>query len=87
MGHKAEETFATLPIPANKLESYADVVAAIENFLIVKNVVYEQAVFNSCSQREGETAADFITVLYALVETCEHCALKDELLGIASSSG
>ncbi|MDD9361326.1 MAG: hypothetical protein PV344_00085, partial [Anaplasma sp.] len=73
--------FATLPIPADKTESYADVVAAFESFFIVKkNVVYERAVFNSRSQREGEAAADFITALYALVETCDYGTLKDELL-------
>ncbi|XP_064470230.1 uncharacterized protein K02A2.6-like [Ornithodoros turicata] len=81
MGPKAEEIFATLPIPAGKKESYADVVAAFEGFFIVKkNVVYERAVFNSRSQLEGEPAADFITALYALVETCEYGNLKDELL-------
>ncbi|XP_064483016.1 uncharacterized protein K02A2.6-like [Ornithodoros turicata] len=81
MGLKAEEIFDTLPIPAAKKESYADVVVAFEEFFIVKkNVVYERVVFNSRSQREGEPAAGFITALYALVETCDYGNLKDELL-------
>lgn len=49
-------------------------------FIVKKNVVYERALFNSRSQREGEAAADFITALYALVETCDYGSLKDELL-------
>ncbi|XP_077547676.1 uncharacterized protein LOC144159892 [Haemaphysalis longicornis] len=81
MGPKAEEIFPTLPIPADKQESYADVLAAFEAFFIVKrNVVYERAVFNRRSQREGESAAEFITALYALVETCDYGNLKEELL-------
>ena len=31
-------------------------------------------------QREGETAEEYVTALYELIETCEYGDLRDELL-------
>ncbi len=49
-------------------------------FKVRRNVILERARFNCRCQREGESAEQYITVLYSLVETCKFGALRDEML-------
>ena len=49
-------------------------------FKVRQNVIFERARFNRRYQRAGETAEQYITVLYGLVETCEYGTLKNDLL-------
>ena len=51
-----------------------------EHFKVRKNVIYERARFNRRDQKEGESAEEYITALYGLIETCEYGALKEEML-------
>lgn len=43
-------------------------------------MIYERARFNKRDQKEGETAEQYIQVLYDLVKTCEYGAMRDEML-------
>ena len=45
-----------------------------------RNIIFERARFNRRNQREGESAEQFITQLYTLVETCDYGALTDYML-------
>lgn len=81
MGEKAEEIFAALSLSATDVKVYSKVINAFESYFIVKkNIIYERAMFNRRTQKEGESVADFITALHTLVETCEYGSLQDELL-------
>ena len=49
-------------------------------FQVRGNVIFEQAHFNHRNQLEGESAEQYITTLYRLVETCKYGTLRDEVL-------
>ena len=51
-----------------------------EYFKVCKNIIYERAKFNTRDQREGETADEYITALYELIETCEYGTLNKKIL-------
>ena len=51
-----------------------------EYFKVRKNIIYERAKFNTRDQREGETADEYITALYELIETCEYGTLNKVIL-------
>ena len=51
-----------------------------EFFKVRRNVIFERARFNRRVQKEGESADQFITALYELIETCEYGDLKGEML-------
>ena len=46
----------------------------------MSNVIFEHARLNRCSQEDGESAEEFITSLYQLVENCEYGALQDQMI-------
>ena len=50
-----------------------------EYFKVRRNIIYERAKFNTRDQREGESADEYITVLYEVIETCEYGTLKEEI--------
>lgn len=49
-------------------------------FAVRRNVIFKRAQFNHHNQREGESAEQYITALYQLVETCDYKELTDEML-------
>ena len=49
-------------------------------FKYAKMVVHQRARFNKCDQLEGETAEEYITVLYGLVKTCKYKDFQDKML-------
>ena len=49
-------------------------------FKVRRNTIFERARFNRRSQREGESAEQYITELYELIEICEYGELKEEML-------
>ena len=68
-------------ITNDERKNYDIVIAKFDAFFQVrKNVIFERANFNRCSQREGESAEQYITALYSRVEACEYGALKEEML-------
>ena len=62
-------------------DKYAIIIAKFDAFFQVrKNVIFERAKFNRRNQKEGESAEQYITALYSLVETYEYGTLKVEML-------
>ena len=62
-------------------KKYSKVVEKFDAYFdIRKNVIFERARFNKRNQLEGETAEEYITALYGLVESCEYGTMKEELL-------
>ena len=52
-----------------------------ESFFVKRrNIVYEWCRFNLRWQEEGESAASFISDVYALAEHCGYGDLRDELI-------
>ena len=49
-------------------------------FNVQRNVSYEHAQFNQRDQLEGESAEQYITCLYSLIETCEYGTFRKEKL-------
>ena len=45
-----------------------------------RNVIFERARFNRCTQQQGESAEDYITVLHQLVDTSEYGDIKQEMI-------
>ena len=43
-------------------------------------MIFERACFNKSNQLEGETAEEYITTLYGLIESSEYGTMKEELL-------
>ena len=43
-------------------------------------MTFERARFNKRNQLDGETAEEYITALYGLIESCEYGSLKEEML-------
>ena len=78
MGETAEDVLTSTDISADELKKFDSVITKFDSFFKVrKNVISEHARFNRRSQDDGESAEEFITSLYQLVENCEYGALQD----------
>ena len=81
MGEDAEDVLTSTNIKAEEREVYATVITKLDDFFKVRrNIIFERAKFNRRDQAEGESAEQYITCLYSLVEDCDYGALKDDLL-------
>ena len=81
MGDEAGLVLSSTNISEEDRKKYDTVIARLEDFFQVRcNVIYERVRFNRHNQREGESAEQYIMVLYDLVETCDYGILKDEML-------
>ena len=81
LGEEAEGVLSSTGISDESRKKYKDVISKFDaHFQARKNVIYERARFNKRDQREGETAEQYIQVLYELVESCEYGDLRDEML-------
>ena len=60
---------------------YETVLKQFDDFFKVRvNQTLERAKFNNRSQKEGETADEYITALYSLAESCNYKELKEEMI-------
>ena len=60
---------------------YAQVLGKMDEFFKVqKNVIFERASFNLRTQRQGETAEEFITSIYILAADCQYGNLRDKMI-------
>ena len=60
---------------------YDTVITKLDGFFKVrKNVIFERARFNRRNQQQGESAEQYIIVLYELAEDCEYGALHSEMI-------
>lgn len=81
MGEEAGDVLDTTSITADDKAKYDPVIKAFDNFFKVRrNIIYERARFNHRCQQPGESAEQYITTLYNLVDSCEYGRLKEELL-------
>ena len=81
MGEEADGILASTNVTAEERKVYKTVLSKLDGFLDVRrNVTFERARVNRRNKREGESAEQFITQLYALVETCEYGELTDDML-------
>ena len=81
LGEDAEDVLTSTNITTEDRRSYNAVIAKYdEYFQVRRNVIFERARFNRRCQREGESAEEYITVLYSYVETCAYGNLKEEML-------
>ena len=81
LGEEADDVLSSTNITKEDRDKYDTVIAKFDAFFQVrKNVIFERAKFNRRIQKEGESAEQYITALYSLVETCEYGTLKEEML-------
>ena len=81
MGETAEDVLTSTDISEDDKKKFDSVIAKFDSFFKVrKNVIFERARFNRRSQEDGESAEEFITSLYQLVENCEYGALQDQMI-------
>ena len=81
LGEEADDVLTSTNITEENRKKYSEVMAKFDGFFkIRKNVIFERARFNRRNQRESESAEQYITALYSLVETCEYGDLRDEML-------
>ena len=81
MGEEAEDVLTSTNISAEDREKYDKVIEHFEShFKVRRNVIFERARFNRRCQKEGETAEQYITELYSVIEFCEYGNLKEEML-------
>ena len=74
-------SFSTTEISDEERKKYEIVMEKYDGFFkVCRNVIFERSRFNRRYQRAGETAEQYINVLYGLVETCEYGTLKNNLL-------
>ena len=80
LGADAEDILSTTNITADNHEKYQKILEKIDDFFAVRrNVFFERARVNKCTQQQGETA-DYITVLHQLADGCEYGNLKQEMI-------
>lgn len=81
IGATAEDILKSFSLSAEDSKKF-DVMKGKLNahFVGKRNVIFERAQFNRRQQMEDESANDFITSLYALIENCDYGTLKDEML-------
>ena len=81
MGENADNVLTSTRITSEERKKYDTVLAKLDGFFKVRrNVIFERAKFNRRNQLPGETVEQYISELYALVETCEYGNLTEEML-------
>ena len=81
LGEESEDVLTSTNITEADRKQYDSVVEKFDSFFNVRrNVIYERARFNRRDQLEGESAEQYITCLYSLIETCEYGTFKEEML-------
>ena len=81
LGEEAESVLASTNATEEDRADYDRVVAKFDDFFKVrKNVIYERARFNRRNQQSGESAEQYIMVLYNLAENCDYGDIKEEMI-------
>ncbi|KAK7878016.1 hypothetical protein WMY93_031329 [Mugilogobius chulae] len=80
MGSEAEKIFSSFHFASDDDKKNYDVVLQKfdEYFIPRRNVIHERACFYQRSQQPGETAEQYIRVLYELAEHCDFGDKRDE---------
>ena len=81
LGEQAEAVLTFTNTSAEDRKVYDTVITKLDGFFKVrKNVIFERACFNRRNQQQGESAEQYIIVLYELAEDCEYGALHSEMI-------
>ena len=81
MGDEAEDVLSSTNISEEDKANYSKVLEKLNGFFKVrKNVILERAKFNRRYQLPGESAEQYITTLYRLVENCQYGELAQEMI-------
>ena len=73
MGENANNVLTSTQITNEEQNKYDTVLTKFDEFFKVRrNGIFERAIFNCRNQLPGETVEQYISKLYALVETCEY---------------
>ena len=81
LGPDADDVLTSTGIGDDDRKKYSKVIEKFDaHFKVRRNVIFERARFNKRDQLESESAEEYITALYSLVETCDYGAMKDEML-------
>ena len=71
MGKEAEDILRSFQLTKDERKSYTTIRDKFQSFFVKRiNIVYEWGRFNLRHQEEGESAASFISDVYALAEHC-----------------
>ena len=81
MGSLAEDVLLTFGLLADDAKKYSVVRDRFEkHFVVRRNVIYERACFIQRAQSDDESIESFFTYLYSMIDNCDYCALRDEIL-------
>ena len=81
LGDEAEDVLSSTNISEEDKVNYSKVLEKLNGFFKVrKNVILERAKFNRRYQLPGESAEQYITTLYRLVENCQYGELAQEMI-------
>ena len=81
LGVEGDEVLTSTNATEEDRKQYSTVIAKLDEYYQVRrNVIYECARFNRRDQEKDETAEQYISALYTLVEHCEYGDMKEELL-------
>uniref|UniRef100_A0AAV2MQB9 Retrotransposon gag domain-containing protein n=1 Tax=Knipowitschia caucasica TaxID=637954 RepID=A0AAV2MQB9_KNICA len=79
MGSEAEKIFTSFNLSEDKKKSYEAVLKKFDEYFIPRrNIIHERACFYQRGQQPGETAEQYIRVLYEVAEHCEFGDKRDE---------
>ena len=81
MGEEAEAVLSSTDITEDEKKVYDTVLDKMDGYFKVrKNVIFERARFNRRNQQDGESAEQYIMILYRLAENCNYDDLKEEMI-------
>ena len=81
LGEQADDVLSSTGISEENRKKYSQVLNNFDDYFKVrKNIIFERARFNRRNQLPGETAEEYVTVLFNLVDSCNYGELKDEML-------
>ena len=81
LGEQAEAVLTSTNTSAEDRKLYDTVITKLDGFFKVrKNVIFERARFNRRNQQQGDSAEQYIIVLYELADDCEYGALHSEMI-------
>ena len=81
MGDRAEDILKSFALSEEDAKRYSVVIGKFNSHFVKRhNIIYDQAKFNSRSQREGESVEDFIYSAHALAQYCSYGDLHDEMV-------
>ena len=81
LGVEGDDVLTSTGCTVDERKSYSTVMEKLDgHYKARRNVIFERARFNRRDQAKEETAEQYISALYTLVETCQYGALKEEMI-------